>query len=485
LTAAPERRVTLERCFMALATGLAVIFYAAWEWAHRGLHAYNTKVFPLDDADEWRYTACSRLISHGYHFFTQVFSAQPPLLFLSLSAGMRVGGDSITGARFTEVAFGFVALAATVWLAWMLGGRVAAGVSAVLLAVSPLFLVYSRAVEAEGPMTAMLTLGLAFCLAYNRSGRRLLLAAAGLVLAAAILFKLFAVVALLPGVWIVVYRPEMRSRRLLTAAGLVAAALLPVALEMALVAPSAQWDQVIRLHEKASSLSLPNALSTTTILRDFFSVDLGLTLLALCGLLVLALGHRWEDLGFLGLWVGGSTLMLALFHPLFPHHAAILLTALAVSAGTGAGAGWEALLERGWLTMAPVAAGGLLYLLLAVRIVHDDRHVMLPWSDPTADALSKYVQTHTTPQDFVAVDDLKVADMAHRLVPPSLCDPSTVRLLAGYLSAKTLIQQTATYRAKMVVPRGTYLGVPEYTHWVERNYRAVRLKGGTIVWVRK
>jgi 4-amino-4-deoxy-L-arabinose transferase-like glycosyltransferase len=470
---------------MALAVGLAIVFYAAWEWAHRGLRAYNITVFPLDDADEWRYTACSRLILHGYQFFTQVFSAQPPLLFLSLSAGMRVAGDSIAGARFAEIGFGLVALAATVWLAWMLGGYVAGGVAAVLLAVSPLFLVYNRAVEAEGPMTAMLTLGLAFCLAYNRSGRRVLAAAGGLALAAAILFKLFAVVGLVPGVWIVAYRPETSRRRLWACAGLVGAAVVPVALEMALVAPSVQWDQVIRLHEKASSLSLPNALSNTTILRDFFSVDLGLTVLAVCGLVVLALIRCWEDLGFLALWTGGSTLMLALFHPLFPHHAAILLTALAVCAGTGAGGAWEALRDRHWVTVAPIAVAGVLYLLFGVRIVHDDRHVLLPWNDPTADALTSYVQAHTAPSDFVAADDLKVADMAHRLVPPSLCDPSTVRLLAGYLSARTLIHQTATYRAKMVLPRGTYLGVPEYLHWVQRNYRKVQVSTAGVAYVRK
>ena len=472
--------------FLAGAAASAGVFYAIWQWAHAGIHAYNTSVFPLDDADEWRYTACSRLVAHGYQLFTQVFSAQPPLLFLSLSTGMRVAGDSIAGARAVEIAFGFLALAATTWLAWMLGGRVAGGAAALLLAVSPLFLVYSRAVEAEGPMTAMLTLGLACCVAYNRSGRRLLAVVGGLALAAAVLFKLFALVALLPALWIVLSRPGTRAERLRMGIAVLGAALVPVVLEMALVAPSAQWGQVIKLHERAGSLSLPNALSNGMILRDFFSVDLGLTVLAVCGLAALAAIRRWEDLGFLVLWAGGSTLMLALFHPLFPHHAAILLTALAVCGGTGVGTAWEALPEGAWQAVVPVAVAGLLYLLLSVRIVHADRHVLLPWNDPTVDAVAAYVQSHTASSEFVAADDLAVADLAHRLVPPALCDPSTVRLRAGYLTAGTLIGETSRYRAKMVVPtRGIYVQVGEYMSWVGRNYREVHGPDGSVLYVRK
>src|SRR5207245_38962 len=108
---------------------------------------------------------------------------------------------------------------------------------------------------------------------------------------------------------------------------LLGGALMPVVLEMALVAPAAQWNQVVSLHSAAAALSLPNALSNTDILRDVFTLDLGLTVLAIAGLAMLAVARRLHDLVFLVLWLGGFTAMLAVFHPLFPHHAAILLTA--------------------------------------------------------------------------------------------------------------------------------------------------------------
>src|SRR5919202_6947333 len=102
---------------MGAALGLlgAVFFYLWWETVHRGVFQYAQSIYPIDDADEWRYTACSRLIAHGYDLFSQVFSAQPPLLFLSLAAAMNGIEDSIAGARWAEISFGMIALLCSVW----------------------------------------------------------------------------------------------------------------------------------------------------------------------------------------------------------------------------------------------------------------------------------------------------------------------------------------------------------------------------------
>jgi uncharacterized membrane protein len=478
--------IHLERTLACACAVLAVAVYLTWEWVNRGLRSYNTSVFPLDDADEWRYTACSRLVNHGYHLFTQVFSAQPPLLFLSLAGGMRMLGDSIAGARSVEVGFGLVALGASVWIAWMLVGPIGGGVTALLLSVSPLFLLYSRAVEAEGPMMAMVTLGLALAVSANRRGALWLCALAGLSFAAAILFKLFALEALAPAVWLIVGRPADMRSRLTSAGALLACAIVPVVLEMALVAPTAQWSQVISMHNAAAGLHLPDAMSNIDILKDMVTVDLGLTVLAVAGLLSLAMEGRYRELAFLVLWVGGSCAMLLVFRPLFPHHAAILLTGLAVCGGVGAGTAWTTLRAAEWKASLPIAVGAVAYLVLIPRVAHDDRHALLPWNKPVVVEVARYVETHTSSSDFVATDDMAVADMSHRLVPPMLCDPSTVRLEAGYLSGATLIGQTRTYRAKIVAPtRGTFLLVRQYMAWVRGHYRPIRGPFGTSLYLRR
>src|SRR5579884_3792702 len=86
----------------------ACAVYLAWELGHRSIYLYTTSIYNVNDADEWRYTACSSLVGHGYTLFSQVFSAQPPVLFVSLTVGMRLFGDTITGARPVEIAFGLV-----------------------------------------------------------------------------------------------------------------------------------------------------------------------------------------------------------------------------------------------------------------------------------------------------------------------------------------------------------------------------------------
>jgi len=160
----------------------------------------------------------------------------------------------------------------------------------------------------------------------------------GLSIAAAILMKLFAAEARLPGIWLVTaYRTEIRGRRVQALYTYLIGAAGPVCADFAFLHPSQQWDQVITLHERAAQAHLPDLTPPAKILDQFLTLDLGLTLLAAAGILALVSIRRWKDAGFLASWVLGSLLMLYLFRPLFPHHAVILLTGLAVSAGTGAG----------------------------------------------------------------------------------------------------------------------------------------------------
>jgi hypothetical protein len=86
----------------------------------------------------------------------------------------------------------------------------------------------------------------------------------------------------------------------------------------------------------------------------------------------------------------------------------------------------------------------------------------------------------------VAVDDLAVADLAHRLVSPGLCDPSTVRLRAGYLGAAELIGQTRAYRVRLALPSlGLFQQVPTYLGWLRKHYHAVPAPQGLTAYLRR
>jgi uncharacterized membrane protein len=471
-----------ERLLGGIAVCGAFAFYLVWQFLHRGVYQYSTALYPFDDADEWRYTACSRLVEHGYSLFDQVYSAQPPLFFLSLASGMRVFGDSITGARVSEILFGAVALAASAWCAWELAGPIAAGSAALVLAVSPGLLLYAHAVEAEVPMMALVTVALALALAYRRTDWIPLLVLSGLALAAATLVKFFALEAVLPVLWLIACRQGTVRARTSRAGIFTAVTVVPVLLDLALVSPARQWQQVVTLHGRAAGLPLPNLIAPTTILRQFFGLDSGLTVLALAGLVVLVLARRFMDAGFLALWTIGTIVMLLAFRPLFPHHAAILSASLAICGGAGGGVACEAVRQRRWIVGAPLAAACLAYLVFLPKLAHADRHSLLTPQPSALTILAAYVQRTTSPAAFVAVDNLQVADLANRNVPPPLCDPSTVRLLAGYLTAKDLISATRDYHARLVMPLGTYASVPGYLRWVRTHYHAVSVPGGGVVY---
>jgi hypothetical protein len=345
-------------------------------------------------------------------------------------------------------------------------------------------------------MMALMTLGLGLAVTYREKRWTAAPPLAGLALAAAVLTKFFALEAVLPALWMVGVYPSppnpsaggegaLSGPDMPAVGGFLAALVVPVGLELLLVSPAQQWDQVVTLHTRAAGLNLPNLLPPDQVLGQFLGLDAGLTGLAVAGLLALLMLRRWSHLIFLGLWVFGTLAMLYLFRPLFPHHPAVLLSGLAVSAGTGAGIAIGAVSARQWFVALPVAAAGVLYLALGARLAHDDRHVLIAGGNPAVSALATYVQAHTRPSQFIAADDLAVADQADRLVPPPLCDPSNVRLRAGYLTAPELIRATQHYQTVMVVPSfGIYWQVPGYEAWVMRHYRASRTPGGVLVWAR-
>lgn len=450
----------------ALSFILAAALFSTWQLRHLGPWQYLTTYYPLDAADDWRYTACARLTAHGYHLFTQVFSAQPPVLFWSLAGGMQLFGDSLRGGQITEWLFALVGLGSAALIAYLLAGRFSGAVTALALAISPAFLVYSHAVEAEGPMMALGALGLAAQLLYHRTRYRPLLVLAGLAISGAILTKLFALEYLAPAlVLLYPYRTGLR-RALQDASLFLAAVAIPVVLDFALIAPAAQWAQVVAMHDRMISYAFPGLIPAPQLLLRFLQLDIGLALLGAAGLVLVALRRPCREAAFLWLWLVGSVLMLMTFHPLFPHHLAILLAPLAVSGGVAAGT----------LVRAPIllAALALLYAVFLPHLVRVDRHLLVPGPSPAVATLASFVQARSSPTQLVAVDDLAVADVAGRLVVPPLCDPSNVRMDAGYLTYHDLVIATRQYRPRLVVSSfGIYARVPRYLTWLAQHYHPI------------
>ncbi len=285
---------------LALILGALVLaFFYWWERSHAtGLtYSHWGALGPSagDDYDEGAYTISAQLLLKGYALFKPVFSAQPAFFLPSMAAVMRLAGDPVIGAHIYEALGGIAVLIGVFWMAWSAYRPLAGPLAAALLAVSPGFLLYGHAVEAEMPMLGLCTLSVAAAQWYYLRPRRVAAALCGLLLMAGTEMKLLSVVVVVPlalllggGLWRG-YRAGRSTRALaLDVLAFVLCLAVPALLVLALFFPSEQWRQVIAFHLVAGGGSA-NLSDNLRALRTFLGYDVGLCVLAAAGFAVGAL----------------------------------------------------------------------------------------------------------------------------------------------------------------------------------------------------
>ena len=203
----------------------------------------------LDEVYTW-YTVRGDLAGLESHVVDQ--EVAPPLYYLLLHGWVLVtGADSETMLRIPSVAAGVALVASVYWLGSLLGGRRAGLLSAALIAVSPLALLYAQ--QARAYIWAMLAVTVAAAAAIEAVRRRSggWLAAAAAAGAAALLTHYTAVlVVAVVAVWVLLRKDafEPRARGLFFGAlALPLLALAPLAAEQLSHGYQAWTDQLGRL----------------------------------------------------------------------------------------------------------------------------------------------------------------------------------------------------------------------------------------------
>jgi hypothetical protein len=157
-----------------------------------------------------------------------------------------------------------------------------------------------------------------------------------------------------------------------------------------------------------------------------------------------------------------------------------------VAAGIAVAVGIRAIARRDLPSAGVIVAGAAIYLVALPRLAHADRHTLLAEPAPAETQLASFLDAHSRSSDFVLAYDLRAADLAHRLVPPPLCDPSDVRRLAGYLTTSDLIKATTQYQPRLVVASpGIYAEYPRYVAWLKRMYKRIPGPPGTDTYARR
>jgi len=488
---------------MAAGGALLLIIY---EVAHLSGFGFGQSVYQISDYDEGVYLETGALVSHGYHLYAQIYSAQPPIFPLAIAAADKMAGFSVPNARLVVLAFALLGLLSAAMIGYCIQGWPAAGVGALVLALSPEMLVYAHAIEEEVPAMALSGLSVALGLVWWRRlsmgrttlSRRLGVPAfgAGLSLGLAVLTKFFAFAALAPlTVMLSLALWEGRRRRaepraaqlgtilwgpLLAGIGFI----LPIAVSFAFFGLD-EWRQMVADRVRAST-TYPSAQTTVSNLHQILTfglVDVGLVVLALAGALLLLL-QSWRMGLVLGSWALATLLILARYHPLMGHHPVMLLepaATLAAGAVIGLLPGtWRDdgrwMSGRGATRLAAVVALACYLVLLPRLFLAYPRLLTHPARDDRAQA-GTLIRSHTPPGSFVASGDAWICVDADRLCVPGLVDTSYVRIFTGKLTAAEAVAQTRSVNAAAVAlwprfrPAPGYHFMDAYFRWVRGRYR--------------
>ena len=480
-----QTRIT---AFLLPAVQLAtVLLFAAWGLLH--LHGYTYSTAPWlgphgwSDYDEGVYLVSARLMNQGFPLFSSVFSSQPPLFITGLAVFLRVFHDAAGAGYLYSLSFGLLALGGVLWLSWECSGRWSATMAAVVLALSPGFVIAAHAIEAEAPMMGLAAVSAAAAARYARTSSRLWLCTAALLLAAATLMKLLGVLGLAPLAAAIVLQAagtpaRARLNRCLWDALFAAFTLLvPIAASFALFSPRQQFDQVVMFHTKASAI--PGlAQSTADTFGVFKSWDPGLIALGATGIAIAAV-LRLRTYAIPISWFVVTLVSTLLYYPLFLHHLTVLLPPLAACAGA-------CLAPFDVSVVRPMARRTALLLCALSAAVYS---AWLPstfgratgsFSADSNRAKSlqvAWLQSHAAEGEFVLTDNQVLAVAAHRLVPPELSDTSNVRWRSGYLSLQLLEQSTAKADVTAVLLTRTLQFDPPFVRWLGSHYHVAHSLG--------
>ncbi len=542
---------------VALSAGRALawarhVSLEAWVTTGIGVLALASRLALLGvfsaEYDEGVYWQSLRAMAAGHPLYRQVFSSQPPLFLLSIYPFYRLFGQTLGAARFGVACFSLAGLAALYFAGRLAGGGWAGVIVLALATVDPLFLHASVTLQAEGPSIALSAVAVALALATVRSNatvRRWLAIGTGAVLMAAILIKLFTIVALVP-VAIILTFPLVTSAPKAYGSRWTRVPVAPARAQRRGMRPVRRWGAVLlrpaehslawgqiraRIGEVAPDgawcaagmlgialvVLLPFAPSWSALAAQDFGFHLAaagsgngglrahwqiisetlgwlpLTLPSLVAVGLVLWRRVWALVPAL-LWAAASLVLLLRLQPLFMHHVVLLAPPLTLAGGVALDRGLREqvrlqLRSVGEVRMVRLVAAVLLVVAVlagaknCLNMLTTARQYVPTTQLQMAAALDKL----TAPTDIVVSDDPYVAALANRDVPPQLVDTSSVRIASGYLTTTQLEALITSSHARAVLfASGRFDQTPGFRGWVARHYSlAIAFGDGHALYLRQ
>ncbi|MCA1553947.1 MAG: glycosyltransferase family 39 protein, partial [Chloroflexi bacterium] len=460
---------------------LVLALFVLWSAAH--LDGFSW------DYDEGTHVYIAWLMQRGHALYTQTFSPYTPGLTAALVAAFNVFGASVFVARMVTV----LCAALGMW-GVMLAARelirpasreglvpIALLAAALLLALTPPFVQWSRASMSDLPAAALAALAVACALVYAHVKKLRWLFAAEVVLACALWVKLIAIGSAV--VIVLALGVTWRERRGDFTRALVGTGVIAVLALVPLLAfdVRALFEQAIDFHfQKRAAYADQSLMDKAFILSDMLGANLSLSALAALGALMGVVNRATHQATFIALaWLGATALSLLMQTPLFAnHHPVVLAFSLAALAGVGVAFAMGELQYVRRRRARPVTVSlAIVCILVALfgSVGWDTRlrAVLAPPAQPAAEEVVAMLDVLSAPSDLVVSDAQMIAFRAQREAPPALSDTSQARLSSGSLNAQDLI--VAAQSADLILFwSGRIESQAAFVQWAEQNYRAVR-----------
>jgi hypothetical protein len=435
-----------------------------------------------------------QLMAAGYRPCVEIFCNQGPLLFYAIYPTYALFGGSLEAVRSGVVLFSLLGLAATYWVGHLLGRRPGAILSALIVALSPTYLKFSRLALAEVPAEAPAVLAVGAAILFQRTGRDRWLLASALLVAFSLLLKPVTLAVCAPVGLAVLLRSERRWRNVLV---LILVTALAVALPTFVIGFSEILEQVVAFRLR-SRVAEGRGIDWNwgRIVEELAADRPGLFAFAIAGGIVMLARLRTAAIPLVA-WLPASLLLLLVHTPLHGKHIVTLIPPAALLAGVGASLaissfrlatptnGRSANLSWPRLGVVLVALGMSAYVAFLPPMLARDADLLLDpdplENDPPSywyPEVSATLRSITDPPEMIVTDHPYLTFRADRLVPPPLVESSVTRVLAGSLTPDDAIAEATRYDAQAVLLWADKLTtMRELKSWVDKTFVAVRTYG--------
>ncbi len=436
---------------------------------------YGRSLHAATNYDEQVYLSSLDALTHGQSLGTDVYASQPPGFYALLRAASLLPGDGVTALRVPFLLIALLGLGAAFALGRKIAGKLGGIGAAAVLAVTPPFPVQAARVQADTASVVLALCALAV-LAYARRNPGLA-AGAGAIAGAAVSVKLLALPVVVP---IAVLLIGWRSWRL---AGAVAAGAASVWVGLLIAYAGALpdlWDSVVTDHRLARELGPSIGDNVHRVLLHPIEWRTPAGILVPIGVVCAVLfARRLETFALLS-WIAASAVFLVYQQPLFDHHMVLIVTVLAVTAGTGLGVAAERVPQP-----ARVAVVGVGALLLVAGVVQEERRLARQDGEPAAiQAMARQLRARTAPAELVGTDLPIVAYLADRRVPGQLVDTSYVRLGIGSLTDSDIVATLERDDVRAVAVGRTFAGRPALVRALRARYPKRIERDGITLYLR-